>query len=173
MAPSNRRAHAEERLVAELEQLGIRYLSRQSDYQAKHVRAPQRLLADLVRQPSSRVRAALIAVLLAHPEYGGDAPSVVQSLSHDEQWTLKLFYTAAVLLQKEYAARLQAFLGEGWCWLPDWFSDELDLPLATPAEQLRALARLHQQKTGVVLNWAGTYDHAARHLLHRWELERT
>jgi len=163
----------EERLVAELEQLGVRYLSRQSAYQAKRVRPPQKLLADLVRQPSSRVRTALIAVLLAHPEYGGVVPSVVLSLPTAEQWTLKLFYTAAVLLQKEYAARLQIFLGEDWCWLPDWFSKELNLPSAAPGEQLRALAHLHQQETGIVLNWAGTYDNAARHLLHRWELERT
>ena len=80
--------------MAELERLGIRYLSRQSDYQAKRVRAPQKL------------------------------------------------------------------------------AGELNLPPATPAEQLRALACLHRQKTGIVLNWAGTYDHAARHLLRRWELDK-
>ena len=41
----------EEQLVAEIEKMGIRYLSRQTGYQAKRVRTPQRLLADLLRQP--------------------------------------------------------------------------------------------------------------------------
>ncbi len=53
--------HAEERLVAELEQLGVRYLSRLTNEKARRVRTPHKLLADLVQQPSSRVRAALIA----------------------------------------------------------------------------------------------------------------
>ena len=64
----------EESLIAELELLGIRYISRHSSYQAKQVRSTQRLLIDLLHQPSSRVRAALIAVLLAHPSYGNEVP---------------------------------------------------------------------------------------------------
>jgi hypothetical protein len=44
----------EEHLVADLELLGIRYLSRQTDEQAERVRPAHLLLADLVRQPSGR-----------------------------------------------------------------------------------------------------------------------
>ncbi len=64
----------EEELVAELDLLGIRYLSRQSSYRASQVRPPEALLADLVRQPSARVRAAVIAVLLAHPSTPTESP---------------------------------------------------------------------------------------------------
>ena len=47
----------EEQVVAELELLGIRYLSRQTAEAATQVRPPERLLADMVRQPSARVHA--------------------------------------------------------------------------------------------------------------------
>ncbi len=45
---------AEEQIVAELTLLGIRYLSRLTDIQVDHPRPGEQLLADLVRQPSSR-----------------------------------------------------------------------------------------------------------------------
>jgi hypothetical protein len=61
----------EETLVAELELLGICYLSRQTSYRAEQVRPPAQLIADLARQPSARVREALISVFLAHPQYAG------------------------------------------------------------------------------------------------------
>ena len=93
----------EERLVAELELLGIRYLSRYTSDQAERIRPPDVLLADLVRQPSARVRAAVLAVLLAHPEYAEAVPTALQQLGPAERRTLRLFYTAAVLLQQEYA----------------------------------------------------------------------
>jgi len=41
----------EEQLVAELEHLGISYLSRQTDYQVQRTRPPQNMLADLVHNP--------------------------------------------------------------------------------------------------------------------------
>ena len=40
----------EEKLVAELELLGIRYLSRQTLYHARSARPPENMLADLVQQ---------------------------------------------------------------------------------------------------------------------------
>jgi hypothetical protein len=43
----------EERVAAELGLLGIRYLSRRTFAQVKHVRPPDILLADLVRQAES------------------------------------------------------------------------------------------------------------------------
>ena len=46
----------EEELVAELGLLGIRYLSRQSSYQASQVRSPEQLLADLVRPGTAAAR---------------------------------------------------------------------------------------------------------------------
>jgi len=160
----------EEHLVAELELLGVRYLSRRTPDQAQRVREPDVLLADLVRQPSARVRNAVIAVLLAHPEYAEAVPAALERLRPAEQQTLRLFYTAAVLLQQEYAGRLQSFVGGRQ--LPDWFADDLGLPSAvSPRERLVALGQRHRQQTQAVVNWVGTYENAARRLLHSWELE--
>jgi hypothetical protein len=154
----------EERIVAELELLGIRYLSRRTSAQAKRVRPPDALLADLVRQPSARVRAAVIAVLLAHPEYASAVPAALERLGPAERLTLQLFYTAAVLLQQEHAERLRRFMTDRR--LPDRFSAELGLPeMAPPHEQLVALGRQHRQRTQACVNWVGTYESVVQRLL--------
>jgi hypothetical protein len=124
---------------------------------------------DLVRQPSARVRAALIAVLLAHPEYARAAPAALERLRPTEQWTLRLFYTAAVLLQQEYAEQLRSFVVDQR--LPDQFAADLNLPPAPPRERLAALGRRHRQRTQAHVNWVGTYENVVRRLLRSWELE--
>jgi hypothetical protein len=160
----------EERIVAELGLLGIRYLSRCTSTLAKNVRPPDALLADLVRQPSARVRSAVIAVLLAHPEYASAVPAALERLGPAERLTLQLFYTAAVLLQQEHAERLQRFVDGRQ--LPDQFSAGLGLPKsAAPRERLVALGRQHRQQTQAHVNWTGTYESVVQHLLRSWELE--
>ena len=160
----------EERVVAELELLGVRYLSRRTADRAERARPPDVLLADLVRQPSARVRASVIAVLLAHPEYAEAVPAALGRLRPAEQQTLRLFYTAAVLLQQEYAERLR--LSVAGRWLPDRFAADLGLPdAASPRERLAALGQRHRQQTGAVVNWVGTYENVVRCLLRSWELE--
>ncbi len=162
----------EERLVAELELFGIRYLSRQTDYRAEQVRPPAALLADLIRQPSARVRASAIAVLLSRPECGESINVALERLRPQDQVTLRLFYTAAVFLQQEYALQLQPFLAGRWHWLPDLFSAELGLPAGgTPGEKLAALSREHRRLTQATVNWLGTYEDMAHRLLRRWVME--
>lgn len=162
----------EEILVAELECIGIRYLSRQTDYRAEHVRPPADLLADLIRQPSARVRESVIAVLLAHPEYADATPDALARLAPAEKLGLRLFYTAAVLLQQQYARGLSPLLAGRWQWLPDLFSAELGVsPRGEPCERLARLGQEHQRRTKVVANWAGTYENVARKLMRAVELE--
>ncbi len=163
----------EERLVAELESLGVRYLSRQAVAPAVSRRSPAHFLSDLVRQPTSRVRTALIAALLAQPDLAAFVPEAITLLKPDEQLTLKLLYTAAVILQQKYADRLRVFLGSRWQRLPDLYSAGLGIrPGQAPEEGLRSLGLIHCQVTGVVLNWSGTYENVVQHLLHRWEKEK-
>jgi len=164
----------EETLVAELECLGIRYLSRQTALRVTQTRPPDVLLADLIRQPSARVRTAVIAVLLAHPEYAEAVPAALRRLSTHERLLLEFFYTAAMLLQREYAERLQHFVVPRWRWLPP-------LPETTGAwtlpaegssrEKLAALGQAQRRWTQTAVNWPGTYENVARHLLRHWELE--
>jgi len=163
----------EERLVAELETFGVCYLSRQAVVQVGQVRSPARFLADLIQQPSSRVRTAFIAVLLAQPALAQAVPAALTRLKPQEQLTLKLLYTAAMLLQKKHAERLHLFLAERWQWLPDLYSAELGLAIDQPPDELlRALGIAHREQTGITLNWTGTYENVAYHLLRRWELEQ-
>jgi len=165
----------EERLVAELGLLGIRYLSRQTAYQPAKVRPPQAFLADLVRQPSARVRAAIIAVLLSHPEYAESVPAALERLGPSDRLTLQSFYAAAVLLQQEHAHRLRPHVTRGWRWLPDlggaltgW-----EMPSdGAPREKLAALGREHRRRAQEMVNWAGTYEQVAHQLLRQWELEK-
>jgi len=160
----------EEALVAELSLLGIRYLSRQSSYQANQVRPPDILLADLVQQPHARVRAAVIAVLLSHPEYAGVVPAALKRLSPQERLILQSFYVAAMLLQREYADQLRPLTGEHWQWLPDLMSKELSIPTeGAPRERLKLLDRELRRRTQTTVNWIGTYEQVVQKLLHDWE----
>ena len=163
----------EEKLVAELALLSIGYLSRNATYEAVKVRPAGRLLAGLVQQPSARVRAAVIAVLLAHPEYAASVVNALKLLSPSEQLTLRFFYTAAMLLQALYADRLRPLMATHWQPLPDMFSAELGLPTGdSPRDKLAQLGREHQSRTRTSVNWAGSYEGVAKKLLRRWELER-
>jgi alkanesulfonate monooxygenase SsuD/methylene tetrahydromethanopterin reductase-like flavin-dependent oxidoreductase (luciferase family) len=161
----------EEALVAELDLLGINYLSRQTAYQTSQVRAPDVLLADLVRQPHARVRAAVIAVLLSRPEYAKAVPAALERLSPQNHLTLQALYMAAVLLQREHAEALQPFLGKHWRWLPDILSQDLNLPReGTPRERLKLLDREVRHRTNAKVNWVGTYEQVAQKLLRDWEM---
>jgi hypothetical protein len=163
----------EEKLVAELELLDIRYLSRQTTYLPTSVRPPEKLLADLAQQPSARVRAAVIAVLLAHPEFAANISAALQNLTPIQQTTLRFYYLAAVFLQRVFAAPLQSRLGARWQWIPERFAEEFDLPNdLPPREKLSRLGREHQRLTHIVANWSGTCENVARRLLHQWELEQ-
>ena len=163
----------EERLVAKLEMLGVRYLSRQVEMPVGPVNKPERFLADLLIQPSSRVRMAFIAALLARPALARAAPAALARLKSEEWLVFKLFYTAAVILQQVHTEELISFLGDRWEWLPDLYSIDLGLDTSLPsAERLTALGNIHRQQTGIVANWAGSYENVAHQLIHRWEKEQ-
>jgi len=167
----------EETLVAELELLGIRYLSRQTPYHATQIRPPDRLLIDLARQPTARVREALIAVFLACPGYAQAVPAAVTQLDATNPAAatdLRLLYTAAVFLQREYAPQLGSFPNEDQPWLPDLFSAGFGLPgdNMPAASELAMLGQVHREATGVLANWTGTYHNVARKLIRRREMEQ-
>jgi hypothetical protein len=163
----------EERLVAELDSVGIHYLSRQTNYIAQQVRAPHKLLADLIRQPSSRVRMAVIALLLAHPEYAQAIPSAARELTPEEQLLLKLLYTAAVYLQQIYSEQIQQSQSRRLQLLPDYYSGELNIESESPPRaRLKALGRLHAQLAGN-LDWIGSYESIARRWLRYRNLEES
>jgi hypothetical protein len=133
--------------------------------------SPPELLAGLAQHPEARIRLALIPLLLHQPHFAADVAPVAARLSQPARRTLKLFYTAAMLLQRLHAARLQTLLGPHQP-LPDLFSAELGLPATDNIQvQLKYLAARHQALTGLDANWLGTYTHAAARFLTRLEKE--
>jgi hypothetical protein len=165
----------EERIVAELRSLGIRHLTQRAANPPARPRAPDALLADLVRQPSARVRAAAIALLLAHPEYSGALPAALDRLPPEERLNLQAFYLAALFLQEEHEDRLRALQPGRWLRLQAMPHVILDLDVpggGTPRERLSALGREHRRLAGRAVNWAGTYEQVARKLLRQWEKEQ-
>jgi len=161
----------EERLVAELAHLGVNYLSRQAIVPTIP-RLPRIILAELVRQQSSRVRTALISLLLAIPQFSSQIPAALKRLGARDSLTLKLFYTAAVFLQQKNAGLLKKYSRSPWTELPDLFSSELAISGETLQERLIALGNLHTRLTGIQLNWVGTYENAAKDLIRRWQMEQ-
>ena len=163
---------AEEQIVAELVLHGVHYLSQSIPIHVDDSRPVAQLLADLIRQPSSRVRTAMIALLLEHPEYAPYVPEAVLRLRGSDRILIKLFYTAAVILQKEYSSMLEKYQGRELRWLPDNFSQELGLPSELPPEEsLKILSTRHSELMGSKANWLGTYKNVAQHLFHQKELE--
>jgi len=130
------------------------------------------LLADLVRQPSSRVRSATIALLLEHPEYSDQVPIAIKKVYSQNRLTLKLFYTAAVYLQRIYFEDLKNIQGPRFSCLPDLYSTELNIqPELDPNKSLVNLGKRHQVLTGIYVNWVGTYKNVFAHYLNRKKLE--
>lgn len=137
--------------------------------------APDTFIAALAASPEARLRMALIPLLLTHPEFAADVDEALQSLSLDAGIVLRCYYTAAYWLQAKYRARLVSVCGLK-AQLPNLFSAELNMAGYTePDAALRALAVRQQEMTGRVLNWHGTYGHAAQSWLrfmehkNRWQ----
>jgi len=156
----------EDELVAELNQIGINYLSNRLITNRANHDTPGRLLADIVCQPSSRVRSAVIALLLLRPSYSEFVPAAAKLLNDNQRLLLKLFYTAAVHLQRLYQTDLFPIAGSNWAWLPDLFGEELGVPSGLlPQDAIQQIGIRHQELTHTLTNWSGTYKNAVDHLI--------
>lgn len=160
-----------EELVGVLNMLGVPFLvgPKRSSFSP----TPEALLVMLANQPEARLRLAIIPLLLVHPEFAAALPKAIFPLNNEAaRTTLRCFYTAAMLLQQKHAMRLQQVLGERDR-LPDLFSKELQIPSSgTPNTRLQQLAQRHRAISGLVANWVGTYEHAAKRLIKRMEWEK-
>ena len=156
----------EDQLVAELHQLGVTYLSNRLITSLNAHRLPERLLADIVCQPSSRVRTSVIALLLLQPGYAEFVPIALAYLNEDHRQLLKLFYTAAVHLQRLYQTDLLTIMDSDWLWLPDMFGEELGITSSLePQDAIQQLGIRHQKLTHSLTNWSGTYKNVIHHLI--------
>jgi hypothetical protein len=157
-------------LIGTLNALGVHFLAGGESVEASPL-PPARLLAALAEQADARLRLAIVPLLLCRPEFAHAVPEAAAHLAEPSRTTLKLFYTAAVLLQQEYAVQLRSLLGR-WEPLPDLFSRELQVPSTGSLEaRLRRLGERHRVSSGLAANWIGTYRYAAERLIKRKEWE--
>ena len=158
-------------LVGALDALDVHFLTGGEVSPRVHSLTPADLLAQLAAQSDARLRLAIIPLLLRRPELALAAQTAAEQLTGQPRWTLKLYYTAAVLLQRRHQNLLARLLGPQ-PQLVDLFGAELGISLAgDPQDSLRRLGERHTALTGLSINWAGAYDHAARRLIKRLEHE--
>ena len=158
-------------LTAELQAHGLAFLVGKQPAPSTPRLSSAKLLADLAQQQDARLRAALIALLLSNATVADAVPVALSQMDGRAQMTLKIYYTAAVILQDKHAERLRS-LSPGWFPLSDLFSQELGLPaVEDPQMRLQQLGQLHHQVTGLTANWPGTYEYAAMRLIRRLEKE--
>ena len=155
-------------LIAELQARGLHYLIGPLPAPPAPRLADEELLAALAQQHDARVRSSLIPLFLQQPHLAKALPLALQRLASLEQLVLKIYYTAAVILQAQYEQSLQQSLPR-WRPLLDLYGEELGVSSGGSVdERLRQLGAFHAQLTGLRANWPGTYHHAAttwiRHL---------
>ncbi len=162
----------DERLIAELDALGVHFLWRLAPVDRVDDMDPARLLASLAASRDARVRLAIIPLLLHRPDFAAHVPEALDCAPVDARLYLMCYYTAARYLQWKYRYELARLDGAG-ALLPDLFSDELGLEDVTdPDDGLADLAQRHATLSGEAINWLGTYQHAAERWLARLERER-
>ncbi len=149
------------RLVAGLAESGIRFLAGGAA-EARPL-SPRELIAGLARHPDPRLHSALTALLLLHPDWSKDVPSIAEMLKGAALVELQARYMAAVYLQRMWRTRLSFYLGD-FQRLPDLYSRELGLP--SPEERfgktgLVALADWHRQRSAYPFNRLAEYSKSA------------
>jgi hypothetical protein len=158
-----------DQLIAELNQLGIRYVVGEKTVAKMESIPPDRLLAGLSSHPDARMRHAVIALLLIKPGYSDFALKATEHLTEDEKIQFKFYYTAAMLLQQIHSTRLRQYV-YNWTYIADRFFMDLQLPeTEKPQERLKKLCELHRNTSGLTVNWEGTYNSIVELMLTRFE----
>ena len=154
-------------LSAELSRRGLHFLVDAGSGQASRPLSSQELIIGLAQQEDARMHLALIALFLYQPETATAVPNSLSFLNEEHQVQLKLFYTAAAVLQLLYSERLRQFI-PAWYSLPNYFMESLSINTdASPRTQLRELGQCHRKLTGIAANWMGSYRYAAERLSTR------
>jgi len=154
-----------DQLTNALRALGVHFILGGKIQREDLHKQPARLIAALANSNESRLRLSLIPLFLEHPDFAAYVQAVTGILDPSARITLQCYYSAAVWL-----GQILCLPG---CSLPDLFSREINLhPVDDPEENLRALAKRHEELSGSRVNWLGTYQHAAQVWLKGLEFNR-
>jgi len=159
-------------LIDNLNRIGVHFLVGEGYPGLAEPLTPAELLAGLAAQSDARMRLALIAVLLQRPEYAEYAQESLELLDETQKLIFKLYYTAAHFLQIIYTDQFRDEFGNYYNLL-DYYTEELHIEEDNSvANQLKRLADLHKEITGLPLNWYGTYHFAAQRVITRLRKEQ-
>lgn len=159
----------DDRVVATLNELGIRYIVQKRAEPYTDLPAAQ-IVAALIAHQSVRVRYAVIALLLRHPDWAAAALDAMRTLSLAEAEQLRRYYTAAVYLQRMYRPVLEIYLGKQPM-LPDYFSVAMGLP---PPGEYYGVSGLRElvSRLPPPIDWWGSYQHPVKMLVRMLALEK-
>jgi hypothetical protein len=156
-------------IINNLKHLGIEFLLDDENEINKEILIPEILIALLASSKESRFRLALIPLFVQQPNLASKVPVVYENLKQPAKNTLKFYFCAAVFLQQKYKDKLISLLRYEST-LPMIFENQLDFMIGNdPDENLRKLSQNQQLKSGRLINWYGTYEHAMNRLLTHWE----
>ena len=155
----------DETIVAEIDALGVRLFHKGDEVRSQNVEPvqpaqPALLLASMAASDEVRIGMALVVLFLEQPTMSNQVESAVGLLSPARAEQMRLFYQAAVYLQREIGARGKANL-------PDLYSGRYGSPKPkfgasvdntnAALDQLAAAnAKLPGEFTALV-NWRNTY----------------
>jgi len=142
-------------LTNALHALGVNFIMGSKSKGESLHKQPTRLIAALAESREARLRLSLIPLFLEHPEFSAHVRAVAKNLNPSARLTLQCYYSAAVWLGQKHQPPNRS--------LPDYFSKDLNLVPTHDLEQnLRALAKRHEELSSARVNWLGTYLHAAQ-----------
>ncbi len=163
-----------DRLVAALGEYGIRFLMGGDGIPSALARiSSDELIAKLAAHQDPRLRMALTALFLLHPEWSSYVLGIAGRLNGAALIELQARYMAAVYLQRMWRTRLSYYI-ESPLELPDYFSAELGLP---PVNErfgkpgLYALAAWHAQRSDYPYNRLASYRKALELLIGQLRAE--
>ncbi len=117
-----------ETLVALLRERGVRYLAPSDAVATEEIGSDEALLLTLLQQSDTRLRLALIPLLLRHPDLAEHVATLVDQADPETVLDMQTLYMAAVYLQRLWKTRLGFYLN--FTPLPDLFSQQMGLPPA-------------------------------------------
>ncbi len=161
----------DDRLVATLHQLGIRYLLASGPAEPYPDLPPDQLIAALISNEEARIEYAVIPLWLRQSEFADSVPMLAATLPEPEAERLRLHYTAAVYLQRYYQPALEIYLGPT-PWLPDYFSTPMGLP--SPDDYYGEIGlRELVSRLPPPINWWESYLDPVRMFIRALSLEKT
>lgn len=156
-----------------LEKWGVPFLSSPLAKEDLRLLELDDLLSVLIQSRAGRLRLAITAFFLVHPEKALVVFRTLSVLKKKPRLLLEFYYTAAVYLQELWKTQLAHF---GTSRLPDYFSHKLELP--EPAQfhgrlGLASLEEMLQQLVCEPYNYQASFESLIRLLESREEFCET